>query len=229
MASDDRFTYLHVHADCASNGAQKRMRYVPSCYASDIVIKGGHKLVGWPADVPFTDLSNVRGGVKTLHELHRRWYLPEGHPDKLRFEPASREDRANAARDPASVHPTPQHLPQLVERAAARAARAFPVEVDAYRPDNMEHVGCQLTSMVPEPKEQRAQRVDTGKRRARKSDTSTKVRKRRQQKGITSKRFVLPGSNGRGSSGGGKRTSKRKQVDDYALDDPITEFRLTAF
>lgn len=203
------------------------MRYVPSCYASDIIIKGGHKIVGWPADVPFTDLSNVRGGVKTLHELHRRWHLPDGHPDKLRFERASREDQLNAAHDPESVHPTPQHLPRLAAQAASRAAGAFPVEVDAYRPDNMEYVGSQLTSTVLEPKEQRQQRVDTKKRRARKSDTSTRVRKRRQQKGITSNRFVLPGSNGRGSSGSGKRASKRRRVDDYALDDPITELRST--
>lgn len=204
------------------------MRYVPSCYASDIVIKGGHKLVGWPADVPFTDLSNVRGGVKMLLELRRRWYLPDGHPDKLRFEPASREDQANAARDPESVHPTPQHLPRLAAQAAARAVeRAFPVEVDAYRPDNMEHVGCQLTSTVPEPKKQRQQRLDTKKRRARKSDASTRVRKRRPKKGITSNRFVLPGSNGRGGGGSSKQGSKQQGVDDYALDDPITEFRLT--
>ncbi len=206
------------------------MRYAAPCYASDIVIKGGHKLVGWPADVTFTDLGSIGGGVMTLHELRRQWYLPNGDPDKLRFEPASREDQANAARDPESVHPTPQHLPELKAKAAARRARAITVEVDAYRPDNMQYVGRQLTSTMPEPKEQRQQRSDTGQRRARASDTSTQVRKRRQLKGLTSKAFVLPGTGG-GSGGSGRRASKRPRLeeppmDDYPLDDPITEFEL---
>ncbi|EIW59424.1 uncharacterized protein TRAVEDRAFT_46732 [Trametes versicolor FP-101664 SS1] len=223
---DDMRACLDDGIDRLSHGAQTRMRYAPSYYASDIVIKGGHKIVGWPADVPFTDLSNVRGGVTMLYELRRRWCLPDGHPEKLRFEPASREDQANAARDPESVHPTPQHLPELKAQAAGRRRGATTVHVDTYRPDNMEYTGRQATSTVPEPKERRQQRLDTKKRRARASDSSTRVRKRRRREGIKSRGYVLPGMSGASSSGAG-RASEEPPVDDYDLDDPITEFDLT--
>lgn len=201
---------------------QKRMRYAPQCYATDIVLGTGHVLVGWPQDVPFTDLSSVGGGLDTLREIRRRWYLPDGDPEKLRFEPASRKDYANAACDPESVHPTPQHLPEIKARAAAAKAKAnaHPVESDVYSARTMRRVGRQSTSTMPEPKAQTQQRQDTKKRRARASDMETRVRKKRQTTGVTSMSFVLRQANEVSGGDDGEQGSE----EEYALDDDITNF-----
>ncbi|EIW51808.1 uncharacterized protein TRAVEDRAFT_54233 [Trametes versicolor FP-101664 SS1] len=209
-----------------SHGRQKRMRYAPQYYALDIVLGCGLVIAGWPQDIPFTDLSAVGGGIDTLREIRRRWYLPDGDPEKLRFEPASREDYANAAHDPESVHPTPQHLPELKARAAAAKARAqaLPVESDVYDSRNMRRVGRQSTSTMPEPKAWTQQRQDTKKRRARASDMETRVRKKRQTTGVTSMPFVLQGAD-KVSGGDGEQGSDSEEA--YTLDDPITDFNLT--
>ncbi|KAL1941702.1 hypothetical protein VTO73DRAFT_6702 [Trametes versicolor] len=205
-----------------SHGMQKRMRYAPQCYASDIVLGTGHVLAGWPQDVPFTDLSSVGGGLDTLREIRRRWYLPDGDPEKLRFEPASRKDYANAARDPESVHPTPHLLPEIKARAAAAKAKAkaHPVKSDVYRARDMQRVGRQSTSTMPEPRAQTQQRRDTKKRRARASDVETQVRKKRQTTGVTSMPFVLQGAAKVSGGGDGEQGS----VEADAVDDDITDF-----
>lgn len=214
------------HADRKSHGMQKRMRYAPQYYALDIVLGCGLVIAGWPQDVPFTDLSSVGGGIEALREIRRRWYLPDGDPERLRFEPASRDDYANAARDPESVHPTPQYLPELKARAAAAKARAqaLPVESDVYDSRNMRRVGRQSTSTMPEPKARTQQRQDTKKRRARASDMETRVRKKRQTTGVTSMPFVLQGAD-EVSGGDGEQGPEEA----YALEDPITNsnFKLT--
>ncbi|EIW64776.1 uncharacterized protein TRAVEDRAFT_42193 [Trametes versicolor FP-101664 SS1] len=212
-----------------SDGKLTHMRYAPSCYASEIVSKIGQKMVGWPADVPFTDLSGIGGGVRTLDNLLARWNLPEGHPEKLRFEPASREDRENAARDPDSVHPTPHYLPELRRRAAAASKRAADsaVPCDVRHPVDMGYVGTELTSTAPpEPKApgKRRQRRDTGGRRPRASDTETRVRRRLEKRGITSMECVLPGvDKGAGGVGDG-RASKRRRLEELPVEDAITKF-----
>ncbi|OJT15049.1 hypothetical protein TRAPUB_8393, partial [Trametes pubescens] len=110
------------------------MRYSAQWYASNIVLECGYISAGWPEDVPLTDLCAVGGGINTLHEIRQRWYLPDGDPEKLRFEPASRKDYANATCDPESVHPTPHHLPELKAQAAATSARdkALTIQCDVY-------------------------------------------------------------------------------------------------
>ncbi|EIW51488.1 uncharacterized protein TRAVEDRAFT_54526 [Trametes versicolor FP-101664 SS1] len=154
-----------------------------------IVSEIGFKIVGWPADVSFTDLSAIGGGVRTLDDLLARWDLPDGHPRKLRFQPASREDRENAERNPDSVHPTPHYLPMLRRRAAAAKKRSADTEVTSvvYHPEDMGYVGHETTSTAP-PKPQapgeRQQREDVTKRRARKSDTETNVRPRREKPAV---------------------------------------------
>ncbi|OJT05601.1 hypothetical protein TRAPUB_14106 [Trametes pubescens] len=218
---------LGATKDFATNGLQKRMRYAPRCYASEIVVKCGRKIVGWPLNIPFTDVSNIDGGSAPLAELCRLWNLPDGDPNKLRFEPASHEDRVNAARDPESIHPTPHFLPALKVKAADRdtqaAARAAAAaHADAYHPLNMEFVGRPLASMT---EAQRSQRRDTGGRRGRASDSDPRVRRRRPMRGIMSMPFVLPGSDGVDSSG--ERAGKRRRVDEYPLEDRITQFKLS--
>ncbi|EIW59473.1 uncharacterized protein TRAVEDRAFT_46780 [Trametes versicolor FP-101664 SS1] len=223
-------SYLNSGIDKASDGAQTRMRYAPRCYASDIVIKGGQKIVGWPSMIPFTDLANIRGGSLMLAELHRRCLLPDWHPDKLRFEPTSHEDQVNAARDPESIHPTPHLLPALKVKAAEAAAARVAARTRAaararyYHPRNMQYVGRPSTS---KSKIQRGQRRDTKKRRARASDADPRVRRKRPRRGITSMPFVLPGSDGTSGGSGGEPASKREEVEEYALDDDITQFDLS--
>ncbi|KAL1951337.1 hypothetical protein VTO73DRAFT_486 [Trametes versicolor] len=221
--------YLDGKIDEASNGAQTRMRYAPRCYASDIVIRGCRKIVGWPPNIPFTDLANISGGSLMLTELQRRCTLPDGDPNKLRFEPASREDRLNAARDPESVHPTPHFLPVLkakaAEAAARRAARnGAAARARSYHPRNMQYVGRPSTSTSNIP---RSQRRDTGGRRPRASDADPRVHRRRPMRGITSMAFVLPGTDGTSRGGDGEPAAKRRRVGEYALDDRITQFELS--
>lgn len=231
--------------DTATNGAQKHMWYSPRRYASIIVSKCGFKIAGWPPKIPFMDLSNIGGGALMLAELRRRCDLPDGDPNKLRFEPATREDRYNAARDPESVHPTPQHLTEVKAKAMMAAARdaarsAAEARANSYHPENMQFVGRPSLSLstrdVP-----KAQRRDTGQRRARASDSDPRVTKKRTKRGITSMPYILPGTRrtGRGSGsgsgggsggGGGERAAKRQRVsvDDYPLQERITQYDLSS-
>lgn len=207
------------------------MCYAVSTYAGKIVIECGYVLIGWPENVPFTNLSEIGGGSMTLLELRRRWNLPDGHPQKLRFELASPEDLANAARDAESVHPTPKKLPELKARAARATARARKAAVRSYNyhPENMQFLGRQSTSTRPEPKApgERSQRIDTGRRRPRESDNDPRVVKKKRMVGITSMECVIPGFRRTiGGSGGG--AEEEEDVEDCAVDDPITDFELSS-
>lgn len=210
------------------------MWYAPKYYATNVVAKQQCKLVGWPAEIPFTSISEIRGGVPPLLELQRRWNLPDGDTDKLRFERATPEDIASALRDPESVHPNPTQLQaEKLKAAAARAvaaeakADAVVVPVCTYHPDDLSFVGLDLTSTMPDvdPEAPRSQRVDYGRRRKRKSDGSLQVRKRLPKKGITSARCVIPGVKRRGGAVG--KSAKRAGLDDRAVDDPIDRFVLS--
>lgn len=205
------------------------MCYAVNSYAGEIVIKCGYVLLGWPENVPFTNLSDIGGGSTTLLELRRRWNLPEGHAQRLRFEPASPEDRANAARDPESVHPTPKKLPELKERAARSSARAKKAAVRSYNyhPETMRFLGRQSTSTRPEPKGVRSQRIDTGRRRPREADNDPRVTKKKRMVGITSMECVIPGFRGT-ISGSGGGAEEEECEEDCAVDDPITEFELSS-
>ncbi|EIW56597.1 uncharacterized protein TRAVEDRAFT_49415 [Trametes versicolor FP-101664 SS1] len=150
---------LDLH-DCFTGGLREtsgnpeaRMWYAAKHYAASVVAKQRCKLVGWSAAIPFTSISEIRGGVPPLLEHQRRWNLPDGDADKLRFERATPEDVANALRDPESVHPNPAHLQaEKLKAAAARAeakakaAVADVVPVCTYHPDDLSFVGLDLTS-----------------------------------------------------------------------------------
>lgn len=207
------------------------MWYAAKYYAANVVAKQQCKLVGWPAAIPFTSISEIRGGVPPLLELQRRWNLPDSDTEKLRFERATPEDVANALRDPESVHPNPtqlqaQRLKAAVARAEAKVkvAAAEVVPVCTYHPDDLTFVGLDLNDLTV-PERQRSQRVDQGRRRKRKSDSSLRVRKRLPKRGITSARCVILGVKRRGGAVG--RAGKRSQLDDRAVDDPIDRFVLS--
>ncbi|KAL1938531.1 hypothetical protein VTO73DRAFT_11554 [Trametes versicolor] len=209
------------------------MWYAAKYYAANVVVKQECKLVGWPASIPFTSISEIRGGVPPLLELQRRWNLPDGDPEKLRFERATSEDIANAMRDPESVHPNSAQL--QAEKLKAAAARAEPeakaaaqvIPVCTYHPDDLSFLGLELTSTTPDvdPEAQRSQRVDYGRRRKRKSDGSLQVRKRLPKDGIKSARCVIPGVKRKGRAVG--KAAKRVRLDDRAVDDPIDRFVLS--
>lgn len=190
--------------------------------------------MGWPEDIPFKSLSEIRGGVTPLFELRRRWNLPDGHQDKLRIERATPEDIANALRDPDSVHPNLKLLQKERREAADAAARAaakapeYVVPVYTWHPENMCFVGLDLVSTEPpEPKTQRSQRIDSGLRRKRASDGSPWAREKLSMtKGISSCEYVIPGVSG--SCGDGERASKRMRLEDRAVDDPIEGFLLSS-
>lgn len=214
-----------------------RMRYTSKCYASEVVVKGGCKVVGWPEDIPFKSVSEIRGGVAPLFELRRRWNLPDGHQDKLRIERATPEDITNAIRDPDSVHPNLKLLKKERKEAADAATAAtkdaeYVVPVYAWHPDDMCFVGLELVSTAPpEPKSQRSQRIDSGLRRKRASDGSPWAREKLSMtKGISSSEYVIPGVHGSsgGGGGGGERASKRMRLDDCVVDDPIEDFVLSS-
>lgn len=224
----ERLTKVHIGE--ASGNPEARMWYAAKYYAANVVAKQHCKLVGWPAAIPFTSISEIRGGVPPLLELQRRWNLPDGDADKLRFERATPEDVANALRDPESVHPNPAQLQaEKLTAAAARAevAVADIVPVCTYHPDDLSFVGLDLTSTAPDVDlgAPRAQRVDYGRRRKRKSDGSLQVRKRLPKKGITSVRCVIPGVKRMGGVVG--RAGKRARLEDRAVDDPIDRFVLS--
>lgn len=206
------------------------MRYAPRYYASEIVIKAALKIVAWPLHIPFTDISNIDGGSTTLAELLRLWNLPDGDPEKLRFEPASREDQVNAVRDFESVHPTAPHFllalkaKTAVASARAAARTAADARADVYHPYNMQYVGCLSTVLMDIP---RSQRRDTGQRRARASDRDSRVSKKKQMRGVRSMPYVLPEMDGVGSSSSGERAAKRRRVGEYPLADRITQFDLS--
>ncbi|KAL1943542.1 hypothetical protein VTO73DRAFT_3987 [Trametes versicolor] len=209
------------------------MWYAAKYYAANVVAKQECKLVGWPASIPFTSISEIRGGVPPLLELQRRWNLPDGDPEKLCFERATPEDIANAMRDPESVHPNPAQLQAEKLKAAPACAEpeakatADVVPVCTYHPDDLSFLGLELTSTKPDvdPEAQRSQRVDYGRRRKRKSDGSLQVRKRLPKDGIKSARCVIPGVKRRGGAVG--RAAKRARLEDRAVDDPIDRFVLS--
>ncbi|KAI0350728.1 hypothetical protein OH77DRAFT_1386981, partial [Trametes cingulata] len=76
------------------------MSWTAEKYARLVVIRYGFKLVGWPPNIPFVNLSCLPGGVLPLLKLRAAW-----NASTLRFEPATREDRAKAAYNPASIDP----------------------------------------------------------------------------------------------------------------------------
>lgn len=49
------------------------MRYNEHDFWHHVVHKHGYKLVGWPATIPFTNLSNLKGGRHPIDELLGLW------------------------------------------------------------------------------------------------------------------------------------------------------------
>ncbi|TFY51490.1 hypothetical protein EVJ58_g10537 [Rhodofomes roseus] len=50
-----------------------RMRYNVHDFWANVVRRLGYKLVGWPESIPFTNLSNLKGGRRPIEELLHLW------------------------------------------------------------------------------------------------------------------------------------------------------------
>ncbi|EPS99964.1 hypothetical protein FOMPIDRAFT_1103465, partial [Fomitopsis schrenkii] len=50
-----------------------RMRYNEHDFWKHVVCRHGYMLVGWPAEIPFANLSAIKGGRRPLDELLQLW------------------------------------------------------------------------------------------------------------------------------------------------------------
>ena len=76
-----------------------------------VVWELGYKWAGWPANIPFQNLSDIPGGAQPLKRLQKLWKSGE-----LKLVPASGDERMRALHDPESVMPNPS-LPSHPRRS----------------------------------------------------------------------------------------------------------------
>ncbi|KAM5540267.1 hypothetical protein V8D89_006086 [Ganoderma adspersum] len=73
-------------------------------YIESVVLQHGLKLVGWPLDIPFQNLSNIRGGAPVLTHLEHRW-----ESGILRFVRITEDERRAASCDAKQLAPAPKY------------------------------------------------------------------------------------------------------------------------
>ncbi|CDO78190.1 hypothetical protein BN946_scf184691.g2 [Trametes cinnabarina] len=197
-----------------------RMRWTEDGYAQQVVLRHKLKIV-WPRDIPFMNLSDLRGGVRILYPLRALW-----EAGSIRLEPATAEDLANAARDPRSVHPNPR---LLSERPTP--SEGVVVAPLAFRPAGTElgflgvhPTSTQRAAVVPIlGKRPRRQRADIKRARRRPVTNPNDLPLRRRKKGVTSTEYVLDEvSEIEEFSDGDEPAGKRMKF--LCTDDPIEEF-----
>ena len=96
------------------------MSYTPETYARNIVIRYGYKIVDWPREIPFRNLSNIGGGIHSLTVL--RTALIGG---SMRFERATPEEIASRLGDRGRTEPA-----ELDDDHGRERARAEEVDRD---------------------------------------------------------------------------------------------------
>ena len=72
-------------------------------YVDSIVLRHGLKLVGWPPDIRFQNLSDIRGGATVLTYLQHRWDL-----GILKFVPITDDERLAASLNAEDLAPAPK-------------------------------------------------------------------------------------------------------------------------
>ncbi|KAI0357786.1 hypothetical protein OH77DRAFT_1421903 [Trametes cingulata] len=197
-----------------------RMSYTTDTYARLVVIRYGWKLVGWPKSVLFRNFSDIRGGAAPFLKLRSLWT-----GSKLKFVPATREDLANAARDPTTVHPCPEQLERANDASDGEdedeGEDVLRVEVAplVLHPVDLSIIGIHPTSTTPVPGERRRhQRVDTKRARRRPKTNPTNRRLRRPRPGVKSCEYILSDDED------GIPEPARKRTRYTLTDDPIDEF-----
>ncbi|KAM5531125.1 hypothetical protein V8D89_013083 [Ganoderma adspersum] len=73
-------------------------------YIESVVLQHGVKLVGWPPDIPFRNLSNIPGGVSVLTHLEHRW-----ESGILKFVRITEDERRAASLHPELLAPAPKY------------------------------------------------------------------------------------------------------------------------
>ncbi|KAI0372166.1 hypothetical protein BV20DRAFT_1050931 [Pilatotrama ljubarskyi] len=196
------------------------MSYFPiDRYARLVVIRYRYKLVGWPDDIPFCNLSDIRDGVEPLQRLFALW-----NAKTLKFERATRADLVNAARDPFSVHPIEQCRQQhSAPHRRASAPSAIVVYPLVLHPGNLSVLGTHPTSTQPSKavlgKRRRRQRNDVKKARVRFVTNPDNLPPKLPRAGVKSAECVLDCDIPRYGEPRGMW-----QGEDWPVDDPITEF-----
>lgn len=217
---DDDFDMLTVLTGRLTRVRGARMAYCPRGYAA-LVRRYRLKLVGWPSDIPFTHLNEIRGGVAPIETLHTAWR--EG---VLTFERATAEDVANAVRDPLSVHPNPGMIARGdgAEGAETDAGgRGGIVEAVAHHPGSLNVLGTHPTSTQPHidlEERPRDQRSDVKRPHVRAAEERPLKRPRRARDGVKSSRYVLSSDEEDEPSRGAKRG-----ITFWMVNDPVEEFR----
>ncbi|KAL7286019.1 hypothetical protein ACG7TL_001136 [Trametes sanguinea] len=207
--------------------ARAHLRYKPEEYAEVVVAKYGVRFINWPDDICFCNLSDKKlGGIKSLRELHRRWFSPEDETRRLCLRPATDDEIAAARADFLSVHPTP-HLLGSDDKPAPK--QPAPVLLPAvYHPRGLYPLGLHPTSTQPkistaceQEKPKRKQRNDVKRRRKHKK-LAGDLRKLPPKRGVTSRRLVL---NTVLKPAPGSSMSNSREIEwEMAVDDPIEEF-----
>ncbi|KAL1941046.1 hypothetical protein VTO73DRAFT_7682 [Trametes versicolor] len=171
-------------ADACSGVDGAHMRWTWPGFAKGVVGRYRCKLVGWPADVPFANLSALRGGVRPLLALRAAW-----DAGTLRFERATDAEVA----DPASVHPNPSPPPPGA--VSELAAPAVVVAAGVLHPGTLAAMGVFPTCTRPTEetvgKRERAQREDVKKARRRPKTNPHNRPLRRARPGVKSEPYVL--------------------------------------
>lgn len=179
------------------------LSYSDARYAKDTVIGQGHKLTGWPKNIPFRDFNSIRGGNAVLRRLIR--LCKKG---KLRFERATAEDIDTARRDPSAIRPG------VTNKDSARSS-------DSEQPSS-ESPQLSAVTLGDPP---RRQRTDTKKPRGR-DLTGQYVRDHPLPKeGIKSQPYIID-SDVEDDLGQPAANSERGQF--WLVEEPITGLRPTA-
>ncbi|PIL34741.1 hypothetical protein GSI_03522 [Ganoderma sinense ZZ0214-1] len=79
------------------------MYWMVEDYIESVVLQHGLKLVGWPPDIPFQNLSNIRGGVSALMHLEYRW-----ESGILRFAQMMEDEHLTASVNTEHLAPAPK-------------------------------------------------------------------------------------------------------------------------
>ncbi|KAI9060686.1 hypothetical protein FKP32DRAFT_1687419 [Trametes sanguinea] len=201
------------------------MRWTFKDYLREIVLRLQRK-IRWPKHIPFDNLSQLKGGIRTLLELRRLLYSKDPEV-AIRFEPVTPEDCAKVISNPLSLHPN-LALAEIVKPIF----EPLVVVPTVLHPGDFSHLGDHPTSTQPcaikkgFSKKQRKQRSDV-KRRHRSTKKSAKAsgstqlqaRHRPPKHGITSFTFVLPETSQASTLRSGDGSTAY-----HLTDDPIDEF-----
>ena len=100
--SENSTTY-HCTAGEVTGDDEAGMYWTLEDYIESVVLQHGLKLVGWPPDIPFQNLSNIRGGVSTLTHLEHLW-----ESGILRFVRITEDERMAASLNAKHLAPAPK-------------------------------------------------------------------------------------------------------------------------